>query len=152
MSVEELYQDLIIDHHKNPRHRGEIATPFTEQTVYNPLCGDQIRLLIGCDGDRVVRLGFTGKGCAISQSSASILTELCLGRTLAEVAAIESKFRALLEGRLTEVEANELGDAVALAGVRRFPARVRCALIAWEALGLLLPTFSQKHASAEPTK
>lgn len=147
MSIDELYQDLIIDHHRHPRCPGPVERPSASETVYNPLCGDQINLALRTEGDTICAIGCAGHGCAISQASGSMMAELCQGRTVAEVAGLVGKFRAMMKGELPESEAAGLADAASLAGVRRFPARTRCALLAWEALDLCLKKESTPGAA-----
>ena len=112
----------------------------------NPTCGDEIELSVRLEGDRLADVGFTGQGCSISQASASMMSDRLHGRTLDEVAALAESFNALVQGRISPTDAPELGDLRALAGVARFPARVRCALLAWNALAELTGT-SVAHRS-----
>jgi len=138
MSLDELYQDLILDHHRHPRFPEPLVNPSAAQTVFNPLCGDQIHFAVKSDGERLTEISCSGHGCAISQASGSMAAELCHGKSLAEVAELNAAFRALMKGERQPDDLPLLRDALALVGVRQFPARTRCAMIAWEALELCL--------------
>ncbi|MCH1884251.1 Fe-S cluster assembly sulfur transfer protein SufU [Agrococcus sp. ARC_14] len=134
-----LYQELILEHSKRRSGEGEIEPFDAERFLRNPTCGDEIRLRVRLDvtGDeaRVDALGWVGQGCSISQASASVLAEEAPGLTVAEVRERIEALRELLRSRGT-VEPDEqlLGDAVAFAGVAKFPMRVKCAMLAWVAL------------------
>lgn len=133
MSLDELYQELLLDHFKHPRCQGCLADPSSHSHVFNPLCGDQIALTIKSDGRNLNDLAFTGHGCSISQASASMMAELCKGKTLQEARTLLDAFRSLMRGE--EPQNKELlGDVLALEGVRKFSARIKCALLGWEAL------------------
>ena len=134
MSLEELYQDLILDHHRHPRKRGVLADPDAVVTLKNPLCGDTISLSIASDGTRLAEVAFEGQGCSLSQASASMMAEACSGIPLTEVARAIAEFRRMIRGELTLEQSPILKDAVALQGVRKFHARMRCVLLAWDAL------------------
>jgi nitrogen fixation NifU-like protein len=138
MSLDELYQDLILDHHRHPRFSTPVESPSASQKVLNPLCGDQVEFAVKREGGTLVEVSCAGHGCAISQASGSMLAELCHGKTLAEVAELNRAFRGLMKGEHEPEAVPLLKDALALAGVRQFPARTRCALLAWEALDLCL--------------
>jgi nitrogen fixation NifU-like protein len=129
-----LYQELILDHYRRPRNKGEL--PDAEQTVLmkNPLCGDEIAVHVSFDGDTISDLRFSGRGCSISQASASMMTQLVKGKPLSEIESIRAKFREMVMGDESAAEDASLGPARALGGVSRFPARVKCALLAWNAL------------------
>lgn len=144
MSLDELYQDLILDHHRHPRFPEPLIDPAAAQTVFNPLCGDQIHFEVKTDGERLTEVSCSGRGCAISQASGSMAAELCHGKPLAEVAEISAAFRALMKGEREADDLPILKDALALVGVRQFPARTRCAMIAWEALELCLKDLDMR--------
>ena len=137
--LDELYQDLILDHYKHPRCQGCINNPDASADVVNPLCGDQISLTLSGKDNRVTDIKFSGKGCSISQASASMMSEACCGRTIEEVKEIASKFKLFMhgEGGLKELESAG-SDLLALQGVRKFTARIKCALLAWEAMNRCL--------------
>ena len=134
MEVDELYQEVILDHHKNPRCKGCINCPDANCALKNPLCGDQIELGLNVDNQTVSEIKFGGHGCAISQASASMMSDLCRGKTLEDASQLVTQFRLMMRGEKAGEELQALGDAVALEGVRKFSARVKCAMLAWEAL------------------
>lgn len=134
MSLDDLYQEVLLDHFRNPRCHGCVSNPSGEATLYNPLCGDQIILTLKVGGEKIEDLAFGGHGCSISQASASMMAEACKGRSVDEVQALADKFRAMMRGEKEADDLPELGDVAALQGVRKFSARVKCALLAWEAL------------------
>jgi nitrogen fixation NifU-like protein len=133
MPLDALYQEIILDHFKNPRNFGKLEGPSTAVHHENPSCGDQLDLQICIDSQqRLDQIKFYGRGCAISQSSASMMTELVKGKTVAEAREAIASFFHLLTGA---GEAKiDLGDLEALAGVKQFPIRVKCATLAWKAL------------------
>ncbi|OJX65531.1 MAG: SUF system NifU family Fe-S cluster assembly protein [Micrococcales bacterium 73-13] len=132
--VESLYQDIIVDHVKHPRRQGLRDGATVESHQLNPTCGDEITLQLVLDGDRIVDAAWTGRGCMVSQSSASILAEQLPGLTAAEAGERIESFRASMRSR-GEIPVDEdlLGDAVALEGAAKFVARVKCAMLAWVA-------------------
>lgn len=132
--LDSLYPDIIADHVKHPRRHGLVPDATVESRQLNPTCGDEITLQLTLDGDRIVDAAWTGQGCMISQSSASILAEQAPGLTVAELEQRIASFRGSMRSR-GEVPVDEelLGDAVALGGASRFVARVKCALLAWVA-------------------
>lgn len=132
--LDSLYQEIIVDHVKHPRHRGLHEGATVESHQFNPTCGDEITLQLTLDGDTVTDAAWTGKGCMISQSSASILAEQLPGLNVAAVGERIASFRESMRSR-GEVPVDEdlLGDAVALEGAAKFVARVKCAMLAWVA-------------------
>ncbi|RIL10196.1 MAG: SUF system NifU family Fe-S cluster assembly protein [Proteobacteria bacterium] len=143
MSLDELYQEVILDHYKNPRCRGCLAKSDASSALYNPLCGDKVELSVAVKDGKVNEIAFSGQGCSISQASASMMSELCKGKTLEEASRRLSEFRALMRGDKKEEELVQLGDVVALGGVRKFSARVKCAMLAWEALEKCMQELGQ---------
>lgn len=133
MALDALYQEIILDHFKNPRNFGKLDGPATSTHHENPSCGDQLDLQVAIDDQqRIGQIKFYGRGCAISQSSASMMTELVKGKTVVEARDAIASFMHMLTG---EGEAKvELGDLEALSGVKQFPVRVKCATLAWKAL------------------
>jgi nitrogen fixation NifU-like protein len=127
-----LYQEMILDHYRRPRNKGTLENADTSVEMKNPLCGDEIGLQVSFDGDQISDVKFSGRGCSISQASASMMTQLLKGKTRAEIDSIRTRFRDLMLGAAEPSE--ELGPLRALSGVARFPARVKCALLAWNAL------------------
>ncbi|MBI2920589.1 MAG: SUF system NifU family Fe-S cluster assembly protein [Planctomycetes bacterium] len=133
MSLESLYQEIIMEHFKAPRNRGEITTPDVSISMNNPFCGDEITLHLSLQNGRIADVKFRGRGCAISQASASLMTELFKGLPLANASTFASTFKKMMRGEAKSNETEPLGDLVALEGVRKFPVRVKCALLAWSA-------------------
>jgi len=136
--MDAVYQELLLDHYRRPRNRGVIDDADVTIQQRNPLCGDTLTLQLAFDGDRVREAAFNGEGCAISQAAASMLTQLLRGRTLDEAAALRDRFREMMLGDTTAATDKSLGDLRALAGVARLPVRVKCALLAFSALGEVL--------------
>lgn len=135
-AVEALFQDVILDHYRRPRNKGALAGATATGSVVNPTCGDEIAVEIALDGDLVREARFTGRGCSISQASASMMTGAAQGRTRDQLGETARRLEAMLRGERTDAE--QLGDLRALGGVARFPARVPCALMPWRALALAL--------------
>ena len=135
MSTElrDLYQTVILDHYKKPRNYGVLEGATCQAEGHNPLCGDHIKVYARVDGDRVDAVGFEGSGCAISTASASLASEIAKGKSRAEVDAIFTRFHDLVMGN-GEVDPSSVGKLEVLAGVREFPARVKCATLFWHAL------------------
>ena len=129
-----LYQEVILDHYRRPRNRGALAEPTGSASLRNPLCGDEIEVQVAMHEGKVADVKFGGRGCSISQASASMMTELVKGRTPDEVHALGERFAEMIRGDTEAAKDQALGQARALSGVSRFPTRVRCALIAWEAM------------------
>jgi nitrogen fixation NifU-like protein len=134
MNLDSLYQELILRHYRHPRNRGELEDATAVVSRFNPLCGDEITLQLRVRDGRVEAARFLGQGCSISQASASMLTELLVGRTAEEAEALAARFTGMMHGDAEAARDPALGDLRALAGVARFPARIRCALLAWDAL------------------
>ena len=132
---DDLYREIILDHYRNPRHREAVVPADKVIEANNPLCGDEIDLSYRLEGDRVVAIGFTGRGCSISQASASMLCEAVTGMRVEEAARLAERFRAMLTGDGgTPADAADIGDLEALRGVRAYPVRVKCATLVWNAL------------------
>jgi nitrogen fixation protein NifU and related proteins len=133
--LRELYQELIIDHSKRPRNFKVLETANRKLEGYNPLCGDKITLFLELEHDRVKNVSFQGSGCAISTASASVLTESIKGKTLAEVRALFEVFHEMVMGKPPAAgNVPELGKLAVFSGVSEFPARVKCATLAWHTL------------------
>ncbi len=139
MDLRELYQEVILDHGKNPRNH-RFPEPYNrEGRGYNPLCGDKITLRLQLDGDTIRDIGFIGQGCAISQASCSTMTEALKGKSLAEAEALFGKFHAMVtddDGAADDFDS--LGKLAVFAGVREFPMRVKCATLGWHTLNQAL--------------
>jgi nitrogen fixation NifU-like protein len=134
MQLDSLYQEVILDHYKRPQHKGLAATYDAQVHHVNPSCGDEITLNVTLDGDRVAAITWNGVGCSISQASVSILSDLLLGKSVSEAEVVLNNFTELMQSKGTMVGDNViLEDAVAMAGVSKFPARIKCALLGWMA-------------------
>jgi nitrogen fixation protein NifU and related proteins len=129
-----LYQELILDHYRKPRNKGKLENADATIEMRNPLCGDEVDLQVIYNGDSIGDLKFSGRGCSISQASASMMTQIVKGKSREEIDAIRTKFRDLIMGDMAVAEDKSLGSLRALSGVSKFPARVKCALLAWNAL------------------
>ena len=130
--VDDLYQEIIIDHSKRPRNHHAMDDANRKADGYNPLCGDKLKLFLKIEGDVVRDLSFVGSGCAISTASASLMTEALKGKSREEALALLDKFHELLT---TDTEVSQgLGKLVVFCGVREYPARVKCATLAWHTL------------------
>lgn len=132
--ISALYQEMILDHYRRPRNKGAIADADETVLMKNPLCGDEIEIQVKYEGDSVTEVGFSGRGCSISQASASMMTQLVKGKSVEEIEDIRTRFRDMVMGDESAAEDKSLGSLRALSGVARFPARVRCALLAWNAI------------------
>ena len=134
MQFEQLYQDIILDHYKHPHGRG-LREPFDAEAHHvNPTCGDEVTIRVRLAGDAIEEISFEGMGCSISLASASVLHDVMSGHTVTDALARHDAFVALMSGR-GQVEPDEelLEDGVAFAGVAKYPARVKCALLSWMA-------------------
>jgi nitrogen fixation NifU-like protein len=126
----DLYQAVILDHSKRPRNRGKLPTATRVASGDNPTCGDNCTVYLRMDGDRIAEIGFDGSGCAISQASASLMTTLLKGKTAPEAAALFNDFKHIVT---TGQAPEEISDVAAFAGVHAYPARIKCATLAWHA-------------------
>jgi len=134
MRMEQMYQEVILDHYKHPHHRG-LRDPFGAEVHHvNPTCGDEVTLRVHLDGGAVADVSYDGQGCSISQASTSVLTDQVIGMSVADALATVDSFVEMVGSRGT-VEGDEdvLGDGIAFAGVSKYPARVKCALLGWMA-------------------
>ncbi len=152
MGLDDLYREIILDHYRSPRNRGELATPPAQRVEgFNPLCGDEVILFVDVQDGKVVDIKFSGQGCSISQSSTSMMTSAVKDRTLDEARALIRRFKGLMSiheqalgGDADEVEDGDvqgsdeadvkLGDLEALQGVVKFPVRIKCATLSWNTL------------------
>ena len=133
--INELYQQVILDHNKKPRNFKILENANREQMGFNPLCGDELTIYLEMDGDLIKDISFQGSGCAISKSSASMMTTAVKGKTIAEAETLFHEFHRMVKGEMDpEVEPHHLGRLTILAGVREFPARVKCASLSWHTL------------------
>lgn len=128
--MRDLYTQVIMDHYKRPRNRGEIEGADIEEHLLNPLCGDEVTIYAAFEGDTVADVKFGGRGCSISQASASMMTERLIGKGRKEAEAEIQSFKAMMRG---EKEFPEDDELAALKGVIQYPSRIRCATLAWDA-------------------
>lgn len=134
MALDELYQEIILEHYKKPRNLGLLDNADVKVEGKNPFCGDEVEIALKVNGDTVVNATFEGSGCAISQASASLMTEKIKGLKLEQVRKLISDFRKMVKGEDVEVNEEDLDELLALQGVSEFPSRVKCALLAWNTL------------------
>ncbi|MHB8507224.1 MAG: Fe-S cluster assembly sulfur transfer protein SufU [Candidatus Dormibacteria bacterium] len=130
---DELYRDIILDHYKNPRNRGDLDPADVRVNATNPLCGDEvtITLRLSADGECVEALHFSGRGCSISQATASMMTEEVSGKSVTEALKLINRFKEMM---LAQGSPDQLGDLEALQGVRKYPVRIKCAVLPWNSL------------------
>lgn len=129
----DLYQEIILDHNKRPRNYREMPECTCQAEGLNPLCGDEVKVFVRVENDQLSDVAFQGQGCAISRASASMMTGKTKGRSTEEARALSGRVRDMLVGPEAE-PARELGDLAALSGVRKFPARIKCAMLPWHTL------------------
>ena len=129
----DLYQDVVMDHKRAPRNFGTLPAPSHQARGHNPQCGDDLQVSLNVEAGQLRDIRFSGQGCAICIASASMMSEAVRGREVADAQQLQQRFRAVLTGQL-EPEAAQLGKLISLAGVRRYPSRIKCALLGWHAL------------------
>lgn len=134
MSLQDLYQSLILDHNRRPRNFGAMEGADREVQGRNPLCGDELTLWLRFEGETIADVRFVGSGCAISKASASVMTQAVKGKTTGEAEALFARFHDLVTGRVTGEAAGLPPSLTAFGGVSKFPIRVKCASLAWHAL------------------
>ncbi len=134
MNLDDVYQELLLDHYKSPRCKGVLLNPDRVVDLHNPLCGDQISLNVKFSGDVVSEIAFTGHGCSISQAAASIMAELIRGKSKDQVRILSALFRRMIKSEVAGDALEPLGDALALEGVKNHSARIKCALLAWDCI------------------
>ena len=133
--IDDLYREIILDHYQSPRNQGRLDAPDVATQGSNPLCGDEIEVSLAIDGGRIADVAFQGRGCSISQASASMMTESIKGKSVAEAEELLGTFKTIMTDKnAPEADEDALGDLEALQGVRRYPVRVKCALLAWNVL------------------
>ncbi len=133
--LRDLYQQIILDHNRSPRNRGRLEDANRHAEGFNPLCGDKLSLELKVDGDMITDVRFEGSGCAISQASASLMTNAVKGKSTAEAEALFRAFHGMVTAPVSApIDKDVLGKLVALGGVRQFPARVKCANLSWHTL------------------
>ncbi len=132
--LRDLYQEVILDHYKRPRNFGPLEGADHKAEGHNPLCGDRVTIYLVMEGDVIRNISFQGAGCAISTASASLMTEMLKGKTLAEVEMLFGEFHAMLTGDPSQPADPVQGKLAVFSGVREFPARVKCATLSWHTL------------------
>lgn len=146
--LRDLYQEVIFDHNRNPRNFRVMANADRQVEGFNPLCGDRLTLFLKMDGGKIVDASFQGSGCAISTASVSLMTEIVKDKTTAEAEALFKTFHEMTTGKDEEINLEAVGKLAVLAGVREYPARVKCATLAWHTLDAALKN-EQKSISTE---
>ncbi len=145
-----LYQQLILEHYRNPRNRAELEEKTVEVHLANPVCGDEIRLQLRIDGGRIAEAKFIGQGCSISQAAVSMMTTLLKDRPLDDADALAKRFTEMMHGSAEAAKDKSLGDLRALHGVSKFPVRIKCALLGFDALQeALKKTAAETKATGE---
>ena len=147
MDLRDLYQEVILDHNRNPRNFYAMETPSSHADGFNPLCGDKLSLFLKIKDNTILEASFTGCGCAISTASASLMTEALKGKSLDEATDLFEKFHHLLTD--TDPYTEEIGKLSVLAGVRTYPSRVKCATLAWHTLQAALSNNQSESVSTE---
>lgn len=133
--LDDLYQEIILDHSRNPKNQRELPRPDISGEAVNPFCGDETRVQVQLEAERASAVGGSAIGCAISQAARSIMTDGLIGASIADMQSMDSLFRSLMDGDdLSDEELDRLGDLTVLEGVRRYPVRIKCALLPWLAL------------------
>lgn len=145
MQLDDLYRQVIMDHYQHPRNQGELVGGTVDIDLRNPSCGDEITLQLMVEDGTVKDVRFRGAGCSISMASASMMTEAVKGRPLSEALALSGVFRSMMRGE--DVDTDDLGDLEALHGVSKFPARIKCATLAWQALEKGIHQVEDEHLS-----
>ena len=136
--LRDLYQEVIFDHNRNPRNFRVIEDADRKVEGFNPLCGDRLTLYLKMEGDRIVDASFQGSGCAISTASVSLMTEIIKDKTETEAEALFKTFHEMTTGKSEDIQLEAVGKLAVLAGVRDYPARVKCATLAWHTLDAAL--------------
>lgn len=145
--LDDLYRDAILDHCRHPRNQERVEEADIVADGVNPFCGDEIHIQIKLDPEgRVARIGFQGEGCSINQATGSMLSEAVKGRTIDGIEAISERFKAMMQDEIPQEDRPDLGELQALAGVRHFPVRIKCALLAWSTLEDGIDDFQRAHS------
>ena len=133
LSLEELYKEVILDHYRAPRNKGQLDPHDVALERNNPLCGDELELFLKFDGEKIEGIAFDGKGCSISLASASMMTEKVQGLTVKDAGALAESIKRMMAGE-EEGDPEAIGDLVSLKGVVKYPVRIKCALLGWNTL------------------
>lgn len=145
LNLSSLYQQLILEHYRNPRNKGELTEKTVEIHMANPVCGDEIRLQLRIEDDQIVDARHVGQGCSISQAAVSMMTTLLKGRPLDEAEGVARRFTEMMQGDEDAARDKSLGDLRALQGVSKFPVRIKCALLAFDALQEAIKKDREEH-------
>lgn len=146
---DELFREIILDHYRHPRHRGLVEPADVATHGHNPLCGDEVDLTLRVKGEEVEAVGFEGQGCSISMAAASMMSEEIQGKSLANTKDLIRRFRAMLLDGQDPTTVGQIGDLEALAGVRRYAARIKCAMLPWTALEAGLTQLEGTHGRTD---
>jgi nitrogen fixation NifU-like protein len=147
VALDDIYKEVILDHYRNPRNKRELEGATRTCTRNNPLCGDEITVYVAERDGQLAEIAFTGQGCSISQSSASMMTEALTGKSVDDAETTIKEFRAMMAGE-AEPDEEEFGELVALKGVVKYPIRVKCAVLAWDVLREALQGGGKADGSA----
>ena len=148
VTLDGLYGQMVLDHYRNPRNRQPLVDPDVEAEEFNPFCGDRVVYQLELDTEgRVTNSSARSEGCTIIQASASMMAKLSTGKTLLELQELSDLVRSMMQGRLSEHEAAEMGDLLALQAVRQYPVRIKCALLPWTALEVGVEEFISKRGA-----
>jgi nitrogen fixation NifU-like protein len=147
VDLDDLYRDVILDHYRRPRNRGQREDATVSAEGFNPSCGDEIQLSVAISDGAVNGLGFGGSGCSISQSSASMMTEAMTGRSLDAAREMSGHVQQMLTDDTFNLDAVDLGDLEALSGVAKFPVRIKCGLLAWKVFDQALANATGESVS-----
>ena len=146
--ADELYREVILDHYKAPRHHGKMEKPDVVEVGHNPLCGDELELYLEFNDGKISGISFSGKGCSISQASASLMTDAVFNRDLSEARKIISDFRGMMvEGKSADGLPEILEESKALEGVKKYPVRIKCAMLSWNTLLEALKKYEKRKAA-----
>ncbi|MBN1541180.1 SUF system NifU family Fe-S cluster assembly protein [candidate division KSB1 bacterium] len=148
MALDDLYQEILLDHYKNPRNQGKMSDPDKRLQAKNPFCGDEVTLNLKFDGDRVREISFEGQGCVISQASVSLLTHYVKGKTVDQILELIERFQALVKGEIDQLDP-QVEELMALQGVSEFPTRIKCATLAWNTLKKALHEYDSEQSDDE---
>lgn len=132
--MQSLYQQAILTHNREPHHYGEMENPALRARVLNPVCGDEVTLMLAVDGETIEDVRFTARGCALCRASASMMSDLIVGLRFAAASRLQEQIRLIFQGKVDIERLAGFGDLTALAGVREHPARIKCVLLPWQAL------------------
>jgi len=145
-----LYQQLILEHYRKPKNKGELEDRTVDVHMANPVCGDEVHLQLRIEEDEIAEVKFLGQGCSISQASISMMTGLLQGKRLEEADALARRFTAMMHGEEEAAKDRSLGDLRALEGVSKFPVRIKCALLGFDALQEALQDYGAGGGAGEP--